>query len=159
MDGFVDAIVSIFQEDNIITASEAKAMREDFGNRAKEAFDIFLLSQGLVTKPELLNALSKLYNVPPFDVVGYFFDNELLRNFPKDFLLTNSIVPIQLDQSVLTVVASEPDDTTLRTSISEFCNYAIEFRVGLKRDIHDAIRQYYDASPTKIKDIFEDDQS
>ncbi len=144
------------QDNGVVSNSEAESMRQEFGNRSKEAFDIFLLSQGMVNKPALLNALSVLYDVPSFDVVGYFFDNELLRNFPKDFLITNSIIPIQLDQNVLTVVASEPDDPTLRASIATFANYAIELRVGLKRDIHDAIREYYDASPTKIKDIFED---
>lgn len=158
MEGFVSSLVSILEKNGAVSRSEAKSMIEDFGDRSKEAFDIFILSQDLVSKKDLLIALSELYDVPYFDVVGYFFDNDLLRNFPKDFLLTNAIIPIQLDQNVLTVVASEPDDDSLRPAIGEFSSYAIEFRVGLKRDIIDAIREYYDASPTKIKNIFEEEE-
>lgn len=147
MEGFVDALVSILEENKDISKSEAKSMRENFGNRSQDEFDIFILSEGLVSKAQLLKALSILYGVPSFDVIGYFFDTELLRNFPKDFLITNSIIPVLIDQDVLLVVAAEPDDYNLRSAIGDFANYAIEFRVGLKRDIIDAIREYYDESP------------
>src|SRR3990167_8482809 len=147
MDGFVSCLVDIFLQEGLVSASEAKIMKEEFEGRSKEAFDIFLLSEGLISKPNLLKSLSKLYDVPYFDVVGYFFDHEILKSFPKDFLLTNSIIPVQLDANVIIVVASEPDDENLRLKINEFCGYFVEFRVGLKRDIQSAIREYYDSSP------------
>ena len=160
MEGVVKFIVEQLERNGDISISEARDLLINLDNRSAEDFDDFLLSEGLVSKAKLLNALSQVYDVPYFDVVGYFFDHDLLQHFPEDFLFANNIIPIQQDGDVLTIVASEPDNPKLRESISEYSNSAIEFRVGLTRDIQDAIREYYDSSITEDfvaedEDIFE----
>lgn len=146
------AITQILAQKKVITESEAKALQRSFKHSQKENFDDFLLEEGLVEEAALLEALAQYYQLPSIDVTGYFFDTLLLRNFPKDFLLRNRIIPLEMEDEFLTVVASEPDNPDLISGLGAYTNEDIQFRVGLGRDIADAVKEFYDRSPTDLLD-------
>ncbi len=131
---------------------KARALQRSFKNSEKENFDDFLLEEGLIEEAPLLRALAEYYQVPSVDVTGYFFDRQLLRNFPKDFLLRNRIIPLEMEDDELTVVASQPDNPDLLSTMGAYTSEDIQFRVGLGRDISDAIREFYDKSPAEVLD-------
>lgn len=156
---FVDKLSDVLVRMKIISQVEADSMKKDFEDTSKESFDNFLLSQDLVSKEDLLHALSEYYQLPAFDVVGYFFDHDLLLNFSKDFLLENAIIPVELDGEMLLLVASDPTLPGLRDKIAEYSSYEAEFNIGLKQDILDSIQEYYDESDTYIRDIMDEDET
>ena len=156
---FVENLCNILVRQGSVSEKEADAMKKDFENRSKDAFDYFLTSEGLVTKENVLKALSEYYGIPSVDVVGYFFDHDLVIDFPKDFLLRHAIIPMEMDQEILTVVASQPDMPGLLEDIGRLTKYDIEFLVGNKQDIIDAIEEYYDESNTYIHDLTDEDES
>jgi len=82
-------------------------------------------------------------------VVGYIFNELLVREFPKDFLLRNNIIPMEVDDEILIVIAGDPAASGLESSIREYVSYGVEFMVGLSRDIEDMVKEYYDKSPTE----------
>src|SRR5262249_46683610 len=141
---FVEKFSSILHKQGTITADQSKAYKKMFYDRSQEAFDDFLLEEGLVSRPDLLKALSEYYQVPSFDVSGHFFSYFRLHEFPKDFLLRNSIIPLECDEVTLIVVASAPDDGILLKKIGDHVAYDIAFFVGLAQDIQDAVKEYYD---------------
>lgn len=120
---------------------------------------IFFLEEGLVSVDDMLKALSKLYNVPSQDVVGpvydsegQFFETHLLREFPKEFLLRNAIIPVDVEnQTTLTVIAADPSRPGLESAIRGFVSYDVIFFVGIRRDIIDAVEQYYDDAVTQVQ--------
>ncbi len=146
-ESFVQGLTRILVEYNIVKKDEAKAMQKAFRDRGKPGFDNFLLQTGLVSRTDLLNALSKYYNVPSFDALGHFFNHQEVRKFPKDFLLRNVIIPLEHDENIMVIVAGHPDDAELLPRIGEHVSYDIRFNVGLDQDIRDAIRSYYEESP------------
>src|SRR5207244_235001 len=87
------------------------------------------LAEGIIEQEELLEALSEYYQVPSFDVIGYFFETHLLRMFPKDMLLRNEIIPMQVDENMLIVVAANPNNPDLLFEIGENVSYDILFHV------------------------------
>jgi hypothetical protein len=156
---FVDKLCDILVKQGALKKDEAKVAKKKFANRSKDAFDNFLTSEGLVTKEQLLKALSEYFQVPSMDVIGYFFDHDLVRNFPKNFLIQNAIVPVEVDQDILTVVASDPSLPNLVEKIGQYTSYEIEFLVGEKRDIFDVITEYYDRAPESyINDLNDPDE-
>lgn len=155
---FVDNFSEMLVKLKIVNPKEAHAMKKDFHTRSKENFDFFLLDEGLVTKDELLKALSEYYKIPYFDVRGFEFDHDLVVNFPKEFLLENLIIPSQVDQDMLTVVASQPEAPGLEAAIRDYTSNDIVFLVGIGRDIIDVIREFYDESPTYIHDLTDEDE-
>jgi hypothetical protein len=81
---FVQRLTTSLLTNQAITQKEADSLVTMFHDRAKGRVDNFLLDEGMVDREELLEALSDVYQVPSFDVNGYFFDHELLSMFPKD---------------------------------------------------------------------------
>lgn len=146
---FAQALCDILVKHQVISSTESRAMHRVFKESEKEQFDDFLLEEGLVEEAPLLRALAEHFQVPPVDVVGYFFDHTLLKNFPKDFLLQRRIIPLELDSSIVVMVASRPDNAELLPDIGKYVSADVQFRVGLGRDIEDAIKEYYDPSLTE----------
>lgn len=146
-ESFVEALCSIFIKNNIVSAAEAVAMKRLFKDRSGDTFDDFLLSEGLVEKTDVLNALSEYYRMPAFDVLGYFFDHALLHAFPKDFLYENGIIPLEVDdESILIMIAADPGNENLLPAIGNHVSYDVQFMVGIRQDIEDAIDEFYDQS-------------
>lgn len=151
---FAHDITAILLKYRVIQESEAKAMREAFAQSESEQFDDFLLEEGLVEKSDLLKALSEYYKQPVCDVVGEFFDRLLVTNFPKDFLLRNAIIPKEIDVDEVVIIAADPSIPGLVQAIERFTDNGVVFMVGLRRDICDAVKEFYDEAPTE--DIPED---
>lgn len=149
---FAQALSEILVKHKLVDEAEGRALQRAFKSSEKENFDDFLLEEGLIEEAPLLRALSEYYQVPSVDVTGYFFDTQLLRNFPKDFLLRNRIVPLEMEDDELIMVASEPDNPDLLSSLGSYTTEDIQFRVGLGRDISDAVKEFYDKSPTDLLD-------
>jgi len=147
---FVEKLSSILEDYKIISHDESLAIQKAFKDSEKEQFDDFLLEEGLVDEADLLRALSEYYQVPSFDVVGYFFNHNLLIKFPKGFLLREAIIPVEIDENMLSVVASEPDKLGLESAIREYVSYDIVFMVGLRRDICDSVKEFYSQSPSEV---------
>ncbi len=146
---YVEGITNTLVKLEMLSSTEAEAIKKAFHNSEHNIFDDFLIQEGLVERDELLKALSVYYQLPSFDVVGYFFETLLLQKFPKDFLLRNAIIPIEVDENMLLVVASEPDLPDLLPQIGDFVSYDILFYVGLEHDICDAVEEYYEPALTQ----------
>jgi hypothetical protein len=154
---FVDGLVAVLVADKVVSKEEAQVMVREFGNRSQVSFDYFLISEGLVEKDDLLAALSKYYQVPAVDVRGFFFDAGLVQKFPKDFLLHLGVIPLEVDQNIMTVVTNNPNMPGLESKLEESSSYVIEFRVGLLRDIIDMVREYYNEEIVTTGEKNEDD--
>jgi len=141
---FVDGLTDIFVKNNVVSADKAKAIKKLFWDRAKPQFVDFLLEEGLVSKSDLLNALSQYYKVPAFDVVGHLFKQHFVHMFPKDFLIRNKIIPLERDENFMVVIASDPGHAELLAKIGEHVSYDIRFNVGIAQDIRGAVESFYD---------------
>lgn len=152
---FVESICSILEKNNVVAEKESVDLKRLFRESLYDDFEDFLLQEGLVQKDDLLKALSIYYKVPPFDVMGHFFDHYLVVRFPKDFLLRNAIIPLQeLNENMLVVVAANPDDESLLPEIGNFDSSDIQFMVGIAEDIIEAVEEFYDQS-LQVTDDFD----
>lgn len=154
-ESFVQSLTDILVKQKVVTAEHAQELQRLFADSPKEYFDDFLLEEGFVEEPDLLRALSALYQVPSCDASGQFFEHFLLRKFPKDFLLRNAVIPLVVDGDELVVVASNPDKDSLESALRDFVSYDIVFEVGLRRDIVDAVEEFYDISD--VEESFDED--
>lgn len=156
-DDFVKKISEILVKNKVVSSSEAANLQAAFSEAVHDIFTDFLYEEGLVDKEHLLIALGEYYQVPYFDVEGYFFDHLLLRDFPKDFLLRNSIIPLEIDENILVVVASDPANQDLSPAINTYAPYDIQFYVGIALDIQDAVKEFYEKSLTDPDDMLDRD--
>jgi hypothetical protein len=155
---FAQELCDILAAHHVVSPAESRAMHRAFKNSSKDDFPDFLLSEGLVEEEPLLEALAEYYQVPAVDVVGYFFDGFELHKFPKEFLLENNCIPLEVEGNVMIIVASDPANPDLPEAINKFVEYDIQFRVGLARDIQDSVKEFYESSLTDIDDDTDDDK-
>jgi hypothetical protein len=139
-----EELTKILVRDGVISPVVGEQLGQLFKDSEKATFTDFLLEDAFAERRDILEALSEYYKVPWFDTQGYFFDHALLQQFPKDFLLRSNIIPIEVDEDMLVLVASEPDNQDLSEFIGSYVSYDVRFEVGLARDIQDAVKEFYD---------------
>jgi type IV pilus assembly protein PilB len=149
---FAEGLSKILVKHKLIKAEEAVSLQRLFEESPKEYFDDFLLEEGIVDKEDLIKALQEYFKVPAVDVVGYFFQPFLVRKFPKDVLHRYAFIPMDVDENMMSVVASDPDDPQLLPLIAEYVSYDIHVNVGLRQDITDAITEFYDKPLTEVQE-------
>lgn len=151
---FAQKITEILIKHRVIDRAEGDQLENAFKETDHDQYDDFLLQEGLIPESDLLRALSVYYQVPSTDVTGVFFEHALVTQFPKDFLLRNEMIPLEVDEeSILLMVASDPGDPELVARIGDYVSYDVQFRVGLGRDIIDAIEEFYDKSLAVSQDL------
>ena len=143
--GFLRILVDL----KLITAEDAVKLLASYHESDVDQLNNFLLSEGILDRESLLKALSKYYQVPSFDVVGYFFENHLLRMFPKSMLLRNEIIPLQVDVNMMIMVAAKPNNPDLLFEVGKNVSYDIRFYVGVGRNICNAVKEFYDKADTE----------
>jgi hypothetical protein len=141
---FVTRLADAFVKLQVFSADEAESLVKEFQGRAKGRIDDFLLDEGIVDRETLLKSLQAVYSVAPFDVRGHFFNHQLLLFFPKDFLLNQGFIPLDVDDEIMTIVMSNPEDEETLDTLSRYVSYNVNVFVGIRRDISDAIEEYYD---------------
>lgn len=145
---FVDQLSFILVANKNLKLKDLPAIHKRFNEQSDLSFIDFLLEEGLVNKPDLLEALSEYYQVPALDVTGEFFDHHHLRFFPKSVMIRHFFIPYHRENDELTVVTANPNDPHLRVVIGKYVTHYIDYMVGLPQDIVDAVREYYDQSIT-----------
>lgn len=149
---FAVKLADILVSRRVITQEEGKAMQQAFEESGIDQFDDFLVSEELINLGDLLEALAEYFSVPGFDVVGYFFERHLLHMFPKKLLISNRMIPLEIDENMMIMIVSNPDNADLLVKIGECVSYDIRFYVGIGQDIIDAIQEFYDESDTELSD-------
>lgn len=141
---FVNRLADTFVKLQVFSPDEAESLVKEFQGRAKGRIDDFLLDEGIVDRETLLKSLQSVYGLMPFDVRGHFFNHQLLLFFPKDFLLNKGFIPLDVDDEIMTIVMSNPEDEDTLDTLSRYVSYNVNVFVGIRRDITDAIEEYYD---------------
>jgi hypothetical protein len=147
---FEASFLRVLVDLKFILAEDAVSLLEAFHESDIDQFNEFLLSEGIVGQENLLEALSEYFQVPSFDVEGYFFETHLLRMFPKEMLLKNEIIPLQVDENMMIMIAANPNNSDLLFEIGEHVSYDIRFYVGVGRDICDAVKEFYDKADIEV---------
>lgn len=156
---FIQDLSAILARNGAIKEKEAGALYEEFKKRSNIGFEYFLLDEGLVSKSALLDALSEYYDTQAVDSVGLFFQETMVRLFPKEVMLENTFIPWEEDTDVLVVICANPDNEDLLPVINTYVSYDVKLVVGLSRDIEDAVKEFYDPAPTEVpldEDIHEE---
>jgi Type II secretion system (T2SS), protein E, N-terminal domain len=148
-ESFEAGLLKILLQIKAITQEDADALKKAFHDSDVDQFEDFLLAEDIIDQEHILEALSLYYQVPSFDVVGYFFERHLVRMFPKDMLLRNELIPIEVDENMMIMVTSRPNNPDLLFEIGENVSYDIRFFVGIGRDITDAVKEFYDKADTE----------
>ncbi len=147
---FIDGIIDILTRNKALKIKDSAVLKKDFSERRALSFEDFLIDEHLVSKAALLKALQEYYNVPAIDVLGHFFEHNLVIMIPKHAQMRYCFIPYARDGNILAVVAANPNHPELSEVIGRYVSYDVTFMVGYFRDIRDAIEEFYARAVTEV---------
>jgi Type II secretion system (T2SS), protein E, N-terminal domain len=145
---FTDRLADVLVKQGVVSQDEIEEIKRLFDEHDEDFFDVFLVDEGLVPEDKMLKALAACYDVASFDVKGYFFDLHLLHKFPKSLMLRYNFIPLEDDESLMIIVTGDPSNPDLLPVIGKNVSYDIQCYVGLRTDIDEAIKEFYDTALT-----------
>ena len=130
-------------ENHILTQKELDKAIADARER-KTPIENVLISELKVSKQDVLNSLSKFYNVPFVEYNQNLpIPSDLLVGLKVPFLRANVWVPIRTEDDKVVIAIDNPQDLQKVSEIkSLFAGTSITFNVALKQDILDCINLF-----------------
>ncbi len=103
-----------------------------------------ILEHGLVDKPSLIKALEEVSRVPYLDCTSLQCEPAALHAVPRATALRLSALPVQMDQSKMTVAMVEPQNVATIDELRFTVGKNIVPRFGFRAEILSAIVRNYD---------------
>ena len=130
-------------ENHILTQKELDKATADARER-KTPIENVLISELKVSKQDVLNSLSKFYNVPFVDYNKNLpIPSDLLVGLKVPFLRNNVWVPLRTEDDKVVIAIDNPQDLQKVSEIkSLFAGTSITFNVALKQDVLDCINLF-----------------
>jgi type IV pilus assembly protein PilB len=140
-----EKILKIFIDKHLLKEADLekalKIQRENGGSLS----DI-LVGLGLISRDELMVALSQELGIPPINLSRYKIDPNVVKLIPKKIAKRYQIVPISKMGNTLVVAMVDPLNIFAIDDIKAITGFNISPIITADRDIKEAINQYYEES-------------
>lgn len=151
-----EKILKIFIDKHLIKEADLenalKIQREKGGSLSDILVDL-----GLISRDELMVALSQELGIPPINLSRYKIDPNVIKLIPKKIAKRYQIVPISKMSNTLVVAMVDPLNVFAIDDIKALTGFNISPIITADRDIKEAISQYYEESAyTAIEKIVDD---
>jgi len=105
-------------------------------------FGQVLVKLGLVSDQDVALALSELLQVPLWAASDYPEEPLRLDDLAPDFLVSQTVVPVAVDESQVTFAAAVPQDVFLSKALTMALDRPVSVVLGLESDINRALQRY-----------------
>ena len=121
---------------------EARAILKSPDSQGKKMEEI-LIEYKFVTEEQLLEitALRSGYSI--INLKDYKVDEIAFRKIPKQLAISRSVIAVSIENNVLVIALSDPNDLHVIEDIKSVVQMPIKFRLGLKSQIDKILRDYY----------------
>lgn len=147
-------LAQMFVLDNIITDEQLKTALER-QRVTKKSLDDTLLELDLVTAEQIAQTFSRHLGIPFIRLSDYDINLETLRLLPENVIRKYQIIPIKLEQNILSVAMVDPLNLMALDEIKLISKYQIESKVATKKEIQGIIDRYFNLQQT-TKQILSD---
>jgi len=139
-------------EENIITQEQLNdALREQ--KNTKELTGEVLVRLGYATEESVLVALSDKLGVTYFKIKDADIPPEIIEKVPAKFACYYKIIPIKIENHILTLAVTNPLDLAILDDIKLVLKYDIDPVLAGERDILEAIKKYYGVGAETVEKI------
>src|SRR3989338_9196332 len=151
-----ERLTKIFIDKNLIKEEDLEKARSVQKEKGGSLGDI-LVNLGLISKNELMVALSQELGIPPINLSRYKIDPQVIKLIPKKIARHYKILPISKMKDVLMVAMADPLNIFAIDDVKALTGFKISPIITTDKDINEAIGQYYEESAYEaIEKIVED---
>ncbi len=135
-------IGDLLKDEGIITDQEVGLSLKEQRATRERVGDI-LLRLGLVTQTELAQAIAKQSGLEFLELRNYTPPKEALKSLPLAFAKDNALLPVAVEDSVLTVATNEPEDSKVLDLASRIAKKKLAFVIASSSQIQRHIEKDY----------------
>ncbi len=115
-----------------------------------------LVDNDVVSDRDLLLVLSEELEIPPIDILRVNIKNEMMTLIPEKIIQRYGVVPLARIGDSITVVVSDPTDVFAIDDIKTVTRCNIELVLAAHRDLHRAIRSFYEGDEEEMTTIIDE---
>ena len=106
-----------------------------------DLFGRVLIKLGLVSEADVARALSEQLDLPLLAAADYPEEPLLPEGLAREFLVSNTVVPVRIDEREAVFAASVPQDPYLKKALAMALDRPVELRLGTDSDISRVLEQ------------------
>jgi len=152
-------IGELLVQENMISASCLHSALEQH-NRTGERLGTILVKSGDISEEQLVQALSKHYEVPAINLNEFEIDPDVMRHVSQKLAEKYTLLPINRAANNLVVAMADPSNIQAIDEIEFQTSYRVEPVVATEQSIRAAIAKYYKSTENtfeKALTSFDDD--
>ncbi|KPJ55702.1 MAG: hypothetical protein AMJ42_06410 [Deltaproteobacteria bacterium DG_8] len=115
-----------------------------------------LVDLGLISETVLLETLSEYLDIPFVSLKGFPQQTIMLENLTEKFMRQYRLVPLSLDDNVLTIAISDPYDVYACDAVRMATDYEVKINLAREEEILDAVGKLFNTDTTSMGRIIED---
>jgi type IV pilus assembly protein PilB len=106
-------------------------------------FGQYVIRQGIVQEKQIIDLLSKQFNIKKYHINDFPLDLELVRYIPIEIAQKNQVVPLKIKGNLLMVAIVDPLEITTLDSIEKLNNMEVEPVICSEAEINQLISSMY----------------
>ena len=114
----------------------------------------YLVEKNIVNDIDITLATSEYLSMAPITLAHFTPDIKLLELIPKEILMKNILLPIALNDKVLTVALGDPYNTGVIDEIQTLTGLTVVPVIAPEREIKDLLQKFSEQISPDLEDIF-----
>jgi len=115
-----------------------------------------LVELGVLSEKNLVAILSDEWGIPSISLKGVSIDKGILSKVPAKFASHYKLIPISLEENVLSVAISDPFNLQVVDDLKLLLEYEVKVFLAGEEDIDEALRRYYGIGAATIEKIIDE---
>ena len=138
-----DRIVKTLCEKNLLVENDIKKAVEIQKEKGGRLIDI-LVGMGVVSRKQLVSALSQELGIPPIDLSRYKISSGVIKLVPKKVVRSYRVMPVSKMGDYLTIAIADPLNVFAMDDLTSITGCKISVVIASDKDIEEAITEYYE---------------
>lgn len=139
-------------ERGLITESQLSEVRASAVKKGKQ-LATQLIEDGYIDEAELLKILAEYYGIQFLNLRDVVIDESAIRSVPARISVHYSVVPVKLENGILTLAVNNPLETPAIEDIETNLGFRVERVLACRRDIREALQKYYGIGAETVERI------
>ena len=141
---------------NIVSDSDIAKVERMCDESTNASFLTMLARMGIAGDADIAQALSNVHGISLIKKSDYPSDNVIGDMVSDRFLKEQRVMPLSINDNVLTVAMFDPSDVETQEALAMACDREIEVRVGVASEIEAGIDQVFGERNSQMDQILDD---
>ena len=135
-------IATLLKNTGKLTETNLVEAKKKFENNGKSPLGIleYLIEDNSVSEDDIVSAVSRNYALRKIVLTEQSIKKEAIKKLPKDFIMTNEILPFDLNGRILKIALFDPTKSTLAGKIKSMTGCNVELYVAKPSNLDQALK-------------------